>query len=212
MRCLGIAAVVVALGLPCCAKGRVVEAGFWFDRVTFDLPVGDVERIGGPIRPDEQSQIESVARAELETAYAGLRIRFTWQPSGFHRVSVVQDIPARGLPVAGASRRVPFGGGVGSVSFRTLGSQAVANAPRDANRARIIEAIGKGVGRTAAHEFAHQILLRVNLHNTKDADSYENGVSDRPSQFYGTLHWAFARPLLAEVVGQTDSRSITKTR
>jgi hypothetical protein len=190
-----------AIALPSCSKEHVVEAGFWFDRVTFDLPVGDVERIGGPIRPDEQSQIESLARAELEAAYAGLRIRFTRQPSGFYRTSVVQDIPGRGLPVAGASRRVPFGGGVGSVSFRTLGSQAVANAPRDTNRARIIEAIGKGIGRTAAHEFAHQILLRVNLHDTKDDDSYENGISNRPSQFYGTLHWSFAKPHLESALG-----------
>ena len=131
-----------------------------------------------------------------------MRIRFTQQPSGFYRVSVVQEIPARGLPAAGASRRMlPFGG-VGSVSFRTLASQAVAWAPRDADRARIIEAIGKGIGRTAAHEFAHQILPRVNLHDTKDTDSYENAVSDRPSQYYGTLHWAFARPELARTLGQ----------
>ena len=180
----------------------MVEAGFWFDRVTFDLPVGDVERIGGPIRPDEQSQIESVARAELEAAYGGLRIRFTQQPSGFYLVSVVQDIPARGLPVAGASRRMlPFGG-IGSVSFRTLGSQAVANAPRDADRAHIIEAIGKGIGRTAAHEFAHQILPRVNLHASKDTDSYEYGLSDRASQHYGVLHWDFAKPQLEKTLGR----------
>ena len=184
----------------------MVEAGFWFDRVTFDLPVGDVERIGGPIRPDEQSRIESVARAELEAAYAGLRIRFTGQPSGFYRVSVVQDIPGRGLPVAGASRRVPFGGGVGSVSFRTLGAQAVANAPATRIARAFIAAIGKGIGRTAAHEFAHQILVRVNLHDTKDADSYENGVSNRPSQFYGTLHWAFARPQLEAQLGKDRTR------
>jgi len=206
MRCAGIAALVVALGLPSCARDRVAEAGFWFDRVTFDLPVGDVDRIGGPIRPDEQSQIESVARAELDVAFAGLRIRFTGQSGGFYRVSVVQDIPGRMLPVAGASRRIPFGGGVGSVSFRTLGSQAVANAPRDATRAAIVEAIGKGLGRTAAHELAHQILVHVNLHDTKDVDSYENGVSDRPSQFWGTLHWAFARPHLEAQLGKDLAR------
>jgi hypothetical protein len=195
---IGLASILVAS----CAKEQAVEAGFWFDRVTFDLPVGDVERIGGPIRSDEQAQIESIARAELEAAYVGLRIRFTGQPKGFYRVSVVQDIPGRALPVAGASRRVPFGGGVGSVSFRTLGAQAVANAPRDADRSHMIAAIGKGIGRTAAHEFAHQILVNVNLHDTKDPDSYENGISNRPSQFYGTLHWAFARPLLAKTLGQ----------
>jgi hypothetical protein len=202
MRCAGIAAVVVALGLLSCARDRVAEAGFWFDRVTFDLPLDDVERIGGPVRPEEQLQIESIARAELATAYAGLRIRFTSQPPATFRVSVVQDIPARALPVAGASRRLPLGGGIGEVSFRTLGSQAVGNAPRDANRPSIIEAMGKGIGRTAAHEFAHQILDHVNLHDTKDPDSYENGISNRPSQFYGTLHWAFARPLLAKTLGQ----------
>jgi hypothetical protein len=210
MRCAGIAALVVALGLPSCASDRVAEAGFWFDRVTFDLPVGDVDRIGGPIRPDEQSQIESVARAELDVAFAGLRIRFTGQPAGFYRVSVVQDIPGRALPVAGASRRVPFGGGVGSVSFRTLGAQAVANAPRDADRSRIIAAIGKGIGRTAAHEFAHQILVSVNLHDTTDPDSYENGISDRPSQFYGTLHWAFARPVLERYLGPQGQGNISR--
>jgi hypothetical protein len=202
MRCAGIAALVVALGLPSCARDRVAEAGFWFDRVTFDLPLDDVERIGGPVRPEEQLQIESIARAELATAYAGLRIRFTSQPPATFRVSVVQDIPARALPVAGASRRLPLGGGIGEVSFRTLGSQAVGNAPRDATRGRIIDAIGKGIGRTAAHEFAHQLLDHVNLHDTKDPDSYENGISNRPSQFYGTLHWAFARPLLAKTLGQ----------
>jgi hypothetical protein len=195
------AALALLIALPSCSKAHVVEGAFWFDRVTFELPVADVKRLGGAIRDDEKARIESIARAELEAAYAGLRIRFTRQPSGFYRMSVVQDIPARGLPVAGASLRVPFGGGGGSVNFRTLGSQAVANAPRDANRARIIEAIGKGIGRTAAHEFAHQILLRVNLHDTKDADSYENGVSDRPSQYYGTLHWAFAKPQLESVLG-----------
>ena len=198
---IGMASILVAS----CAKEHAVEAGFWFDRVTYDLPVGDVDRIGGPIRPDEQSQIESAARSELEAAYAGLRIRFTGQPTGFYRVSVVQDIPGRALPVAGASRRVPFGGGVGSVSFRTLGSQAVGNAPQDATRADIIEAIGKGIGRTAAHELAHQILVNVNLHETKEPDSYENGISNRRSQFYGTLHWAFARPSLAKTLGQRDS-------
>lgn len=194
-------AITIAVTIAACATDRVVEAGFWFDRVTFDLPVGDADRIGGAIRPEEQSQIESIARAELERAYAGLRIRFTSQPSALYRVSVVQDIPARALPVAGASRRLPLGGGIGEVSFRTLGSQAVANAPRGATRAGIVEAIGNGIGRTAAHEFAHQILTNVNLHDTKDQDSYENGISDRPSQFYGTLHWAFARPQLAETLG-----------
>ena len=139
MRCAGIAALVVALGLPSCARERVAEAGFWFDRVTYDLPVDDVDRIGGPIRPDEQTpdRVNCASRARKRRMPA---CGFDSPDSqrAIYRVSVVQDISGRALPVAGASRRVPFGGGVGSVSFRTLGAQAVANAPRDAESRRAL--------------------------------------------------------------------------
>lgn len=183
----------------------MVEAGFWFDRVTFDVPVGDVERIGGAIRADERALIEAIARAELDAAYAGLRIRFSGNDAGFYRVSVVQDFPPAKLPSAGQSRRLPFGG-VGAVNFRMLADHAVAHAPAGADRAVIIEGIGRGIGRTAAHEFAHQILPRVNIHASKDTASYEYGSSDRTSQYYGMLHWAFARPRLEEHLGAYPAR------
>jgi hypothetical protein len=195
-----IAAAALASVLFSCSTPHVVDAGFWFDRVTFDLPETDVRRLGGPILDDEKARIESVARAELDAAYAGLRIRFSSAATGFYRVSVVQDIPARGLPTAGQSRRLPVGG-VGAVNFRTVANSAIAYSPKAADRVAIVEAIGKGIGRTAAHEFAHQILPRVNLHATKDTDSYEFGSSERASQFYATLHWAFARPELERVIG-----------
>ena len=194
-------AAALAFALASCSRDHVVDAGFWFDRVTFELPASDVRRLGGPIRDDEKARIESVARAELEAAYAGLRIRLSSDATGFYRVSVVQDIPARGLPTAGQSRRLPVGG-VGAVNFRTVANSAIAYAPPGADRSAIIEAIGKGIGRTAAHEFAHQILPRVNLHVTKDTDSYEFGSSERASQYYGTLRWAFAKPQLEETLGR----------
>ena len=195
-----IVAAALAFALSSCSKSHVVEAGFWFDHVDFDLPQGDVHRLGGPIEDDEKARIESVARTELEDAYRGLRIKFSSAATGFYRVSVVQDIPARGLPTAGQSRRLPSGG-VGAVNFRTVADSAVAYAPPGASRAQMIEGIGRGIGRTAAHEFAHQILPRVNLHATKDKDSYEFASSERASQFYGPLHWAFARPHLVETLG-----------
>lgn len=199
----GAALVVIGTGiaLPSCSKEHVVDAGFWFDHVTFDLPQADTKRIGGAIRDDEKARIESIARAELDAAYAGLRIRFSANAAGFYRVSVVQDFPAGRLPSAGQSRRLPFGG-IGAVNFRTVGDHAVTHAPAGADRAAIIEGIGKGIGRTAAHEFAHQILVHVNIHASKDTDSYEFGSSDRRSQYYGLLHWDFARPRLEETLGR----------
>ena len=76
------------------------------------------------------------------------------------------------------------------------------HAPAGADRAAIIDGLGKGIGRTAAHEFAHQILPHVNIHASKDTDSYEYSSSDRASQYYGTLHWDFARPQPEVVIGR----------
>jgi hypothetical protein len=199
----GAALVVIGAGIAVssCSKEHVVDAGFWFDHVTFELVQTDAKRIGGAIRADEGARIESIARAELDSAYAGLRIRFSGNAAGVYRVSVLQDFPAGRLPSAGQSRRLPVGG-VGAVNFRLLASHAIVHAPAGADRAAIIEGIGKGIGRTAAHEFAHQILPRLNIHASKDTDSYEFGSSDRRSQYYGTLHWDFARPQLESVIGR----------
>ena len=191
----------LALALSSCSKPHVLDAGFWFDRVTFDLPENDLRRLGGPIQEDEKRRIESVARAELDAAYAGLRITFSSALTGFYRVSVVQDIPARGLPTAGQSRKLPIGG-VGAVNFRTVADHAVAHAPASADRAAIIEGIGRGIGRTAVHEFAHQMLPYANLHASKDVRSYEYGSADRTEQYYDELHWDFAKPMLEAALGK----------
>jgi hypothetical protein len=197
-----VAVIVAVIAPPSCSKEHVVEGGFWFDRVTFDLPQTDIERLGGAIRPDDAARIESVAKTELDLAYAGLRIRFVNNTSAFYRVNVVQDFPPAGLPAAGQSRRLlPFAG-FGSVSFRTLADHAVAHAPPGAERTAIIDGIGRGIGRSAAHEFAHQILPRVNIHASKDLRSYEYGSADRTEQYYGDVHWDFARPILLEHLGK----------
>jgi len=196
-----VAVIVAVIAPPSCSKDHVAEGGFWFDHVTFELPQADAERIGGAIRPDEVRRIESIAIAELDLAYAGLRIRFSNNTSAFYRVSVVQDFSASQLPSAGQSRRLPFGG-VGSVNFRMLADHAIAHAPAGADRVATIDGIGRGIGRTAAHEFAHQILPRVNIHASKDVRSYEYGSADRAEQYYGELHWDFTRPLLRETLGK----------
>jgi hypothetical protein len=61
--------------------------------------------------------------------------------------------------------------------------------------------MGRGVGRVAIHEFAHQILGVADIHNTDDQDSYEYPSPDRPSQYYGDLHWTHAWPLLQKRLG-----------
>ena len=50
----------------------------------------------------------------------------------------------------------------------------------------MIDGIGRGIGRAAVHELAHQALGLENLayiDNRTDENSYEYGNADRPAQY-----------------------------
>ena len=62
------------------------------------------------------------------------------------------------------------------------------------------EAIGRGVGRAAVHEFTHQLLPRVSIHSA-NIRSYEYAFAARPEQYFGELQWDLALPLLRQRIG-----------
>ena len=144
--------------------------------------------------------VEDVARGELARAFAGLPIRVTARRDATYRVRVVQavhDPRMRGRwGVAGASHAVPGLGGRGEVSFDFLAGGATAMAPEQATRAAIVAAIGRGIGRTAVHEFTHQLLPQAPIHDSRDVRSYEFDSAARREQYFGEMHWDLARPLL----------------
>lgn len=204
---IGVAALTTTLLLAWEVSRRsadhVVAAGFWFDAVTFEAPALDATR-GGPLSASERTTVESLARAELAAAFAGLRLDVTSSRTAHYRVRVVQAFPPRqairGMAVA-ESRGLGAFGGEGAVDFATLAALAVRFAPPGTLRADLVAAIGRGIGRVAAHELAHQILPRGDLHATTDVASYDFGAIDRPGQFYGPMHWDLAGPRLREVLG-----------
>ena len=57
-------------------------------------------------------------------------------------------------------------------------------------------AIGRGIGGAAVHELTHQLLPRAPIHDSRDPASYEYRSAARAEQYYGTLRWDIARPLL----------------
>ena len=199
-----IAAVLVAIvtigGLQWRSRFVVADAGFWFDRVTFALPPGDTARLGGPITDEEKARIVSTAESELRTAFAGLRIAFSDHPDAFYRVLVVQE--SSNDLAAGESHVLRPLGGRGSVSFVTLALMAIHHAPVQADRSTVIDGIGRGIGRSAAHEFAHQLLPDVNIDKSRDDHSYEFGSSDRAAQYYEPMHWDIARPAMLKTFGR----------
>lgn len=197
-----MAVLVLTAFLERGSRGRPIAAHFWFQGVTFDLG-GWEERIGGPLLPDERQRIRDLAFSALEEAYAGLRVQVEGTPGGTYRVRVLQDFPARPGPAnpVGVARPMGLFGGEAAVSFRGSAAQAMHHAPPGALRTTIVDGIGRGIGRTAAHELAHLILFGEAVPASKDPRSYEYESPDRADQYYGTLHWDTAWPLLIRRLG-----------
>jgi hypothetical protein len=51
------------------SRSRAVDAGFWFEPVTFSSP-----RIGGALTAPDAARIQQVARAEIDHAFEGWRV------------------------------------------------------------------------------------------------------------------------------------------
>jgi len=189
---------LAVLLVPGCEK-PTPTAGFWYEDSPFALPAQAAEKLGGLLTDGELNTIKTISRAEVERAFAGFRIHISDDHASFWRVAVMRSLRGRGpLPNAGESMPLGFMGGSGGVSFDLVALKAVQYAPEGASRQAIIEGIGRGIGRVAAHEFGHQILNTGLVHNKDDETSYEYPTPDRAAQYYGELHWTTARPLLEQ--------------
>jgi hypothetical protein len=194
------------------ASSATITAGFWWADPPVLLSADDARKVGGPLTADELRSIEAISRHEVRRAYAGLRIGITDRRRAFWRVEVVgapltvtRNRTTYPFSFAGQSRVFGPLGGSGSVAFAILAHNAIEHAPPGASRQQILEGIGKGVGRAAVHEFAHQAVGLDNLallDNRTDPDSYEYGNADRRSQYYGELRWTTAWPVLREKFGR----------
>ena len=194
------------------ASSATIAAGFWWGDTPLLLSADDARKVGGPLTADELRSIEAISRHEVQRAYAGLRISITDRRQAFWRVAVVaapltvtRNRTTYPFSFAGQSRVFGPLGGSGSVAFAILAHNAIEYAPAGASRPQIVEGIGKGIGRAAVHEFAHQALGLDNLSfldNRTDPDSYEYGNADRRSQYYGELRWTAAWPVLQEKFGR----------
>ena len=198
-------AIVILVVLQWQSKSVVVEAGFWFEDVTFELSPYDVQQLGGPLSADERQAISNLAWREVGDAYTNLRLRFTENRQAPYRVRVIQGPMNAALRMSSgaAGETYVFGpfGGFSSISFSVVVRGAFAYAPANAERKEIIDGIGRGIGRTVVHELAHQILGAQNLHSSDDR-SYEFGSPDRIGQYYGPIHWSTAWEPLVKRLGR----------
>ncbi len=180
-----------------------VTVGVRFAEVGFSSP-----RLGGALDTADISTIRTTALDEVQHAFGGLRVRFTDTARTRYQIRIVPQVLDRRLAretnVAGQSRGMAGFGGYGEVSFVFAAASAVAYAEDRHTRAEIVAAIGRGLGRSAVHELAHQMLPRAPLHASRDRLSYEFYSAARPEQYYGILRWDTAWPLLEQRLGRTS--------
>lgn len=193
--------VCVCVFAVSCTRGPI-EVAFWIEPVSFSSP-----RIGAPITSAELAKIESVARAEIATAFDRFQLTMSSDRHARYRVRVVQQLfdrrfRHREASVAGASRGAAGFGGSGEVNFEFVANGAMVFAPQAASRSEVIEALGRGVGRVAIHEFLHQLLPKAPIDDRADPRSYEGSSAASIEGYWGDLHWGIAGPLLEERVGR----------
>lgn len=197
-----VACVTVALTWACAWPDRAPrtrQVGFWFEPVAYESP-----RLGGSLTSDELTTVARVARAELVGAFTGFNVVISDRRDAPYRVRVVQDLRdermERDAWIAGESRALSFGG-TGAVNFMFLANGAMVYAPDHATRDELVDAIGRGIGRAAAHELAHALLPKADIHNTSDRRSYEFDSAARVEQYFGDMRWDVAGPLLSQRLG-----------
>ena len=186
-----------------CSPSHAPSAALIFDLRRADLPSHITARLGGPLTPGDVNRLESVARDELRKAFAPFRIDLADSDRGFWRVRVVREVVPQSHALSGVGESVALGplGGGGFVDLSAIADRVARYAPADASRTDMIDALGRGVGRVAVHEFGHQILGPAGAHNNLDGHAYENGSPERYAQYYADLRWTTWQNPLAATLG-----------
>lgn len=157
-------------------------------------------RLGDPLTADEYARIGNVAGDEIRHAFADFMADVTANRAARYKVAVLPTLEdkrlIRGGTYAGESRAIAGFGGNGAVSFEYVANGAMVFASASASRAEIVEAIGRGIGRVAIHEYLHQLLPHAPIDASTDVHSYEGNTAAMAEGYSGDLHWDLARPLL----------------
>jgi hypothetical protein len=202
------AAFIVLGGLRLYSSATPPTASLTFDEAALAATPEEVRAaLGGPLGGSDVERIKALAHEEVERAFSGLRLRFVDTGRAFWRIRVLASFApptlSGGPKINTAGASYPFGalGGGGFLSFTTLAIKATVYAPPGVSREELVAAIGRGVGRSAVHEFTHLMLGSRAIHSD-DENSYEFETADRLSQYYGELRWGKAWPLLEQRLGR----------
>ena len=198
---IGLVMAVAAVLFVVRARSGRADLSFWFESIGEDARTTLPRRLSGDLSTDDMNAIEAIAREEIVHAFRDYPISVVGRTEALYHVRVVDSLQSS-MGGSAESYVFPGMGGQGYINFRSLAHGAVTYAPPDADRRELVEAIGRGIGRAAVHEFTHQLLGRQALiDESKDIQSYEYGSTNRREQYYGRIRWDIAAPMLRQKFG-----------
>jgi hypothetical protein len=180
-----VTVLLVLLACAGCSRAQRPACGFLFDQNWFELPTDLTTRLTGPMTHEDHHAIERISCVELQRAFADFNLSISDNSNAFWRVRVMHDVPPQSHAAPGAGESLALGplGGAGFVDFVAVAFGAVRYAPKNALRQQIVEAMGRGIGHVAVHEFGHQILGPAAAHDNSDENAYEYGSPERQSEY-----------------------------
>jgi hypothetical protein len=179
-----------------------VEITFWFEPISEDVRRSVPDRLSPGISERDLAVIETTAREEVVRAFREFPVVLSTDRVETYRVRVVGLLENAVAGASAESHLIAGLGGQGFVNFQLHAHGAVTYAPPGASRDDIVEGIGRGIGRAAVHEFAHQLLGHgTAIDDSEDVQSYEYGSAVRQEQYYGPVRWDIAAPMLRDRFG-----------
>ncbi len=187
-RVAGFACSVGLSAAVACTRGPI-ELGFWIEPVSYVS-----QRLGEPITGTELATIETIARAEIATAFERFDVVLSANRRARYHVRVVQRLldqrfRSREVSVAGESRGAAGLGGSGAVSFDFLAGSAMVYAPEEIGRAELVAAIGRGIGRSAVHEFAAPTAAKRAHPRQSRSRQLRVRISRADRAYFGDMRW-----------------------
>ena len=161
--------------------------------VTVGMILEDVCELGkDTLTEPEQSIVKDTALQTLRQAYQDFGVFVAEGHNGSRLIFVDKGVPAR-LGAVGETHVLVTVSNVHveplyHALLNVVGCDGIATCGKK-TRAEMVEALGRGIGATGAHELGHQVFLDFSLDSRCD-DCYDGHTSTTYDHFFGTKHWS----------------------
>jgi hypothetical protein len=179
----GVAVSLLLLSTAACTL-KPVTVGVVFD---------DVWELGkDTLTEPEQTIVKATALRTLRQAFQGFGVVVAEVHNGSRLIFVDKSVPAR-LGAVGETHVFVTASNVHveplyHALLNVVGCDGIATC-RGKTRAEMVEALGRGIGATGAHELGHQVFLGFAL-DSKCEDCYDGRTLTTYDHFFGTKHWS----------------------